>query len=169
MNKKGIAPLKFAAPLWGFALSRPHFAEALASIRTTVDGLDLAHDNDATYQTYVWVEPLSGAVIRGSKKLQGSFILKAASFDERLYRRIFPTGTNEIYFPVFWADERGVLNDTQASDFKDQIYKNRDLANLLSPIGYGVGAGIFAIGLLLIFLGCKSGTGATQLKSSTTL
>jgi len=169
MTKQGVAPMKFAVPLWGFTLSRPHFVDAPASVRTSVAGLDLTHDPD--YQTYVWVEPLSGAVMQGTKKLQGSFDLKAGTFDERLYGRLFPNPNAEYYWPLFWANERGVLNDSQASDFKDSIYKARDLANLLSPIGYGVGAGIFVIGLILIFLGCKgkNAGGSTQLKSSTTL
>lgn len=107
--------------------------------------------------------------MKGTKKLQGSFDIKAGTFDERLHGRLFASPSGEYYWPIFWANEYGVLNDSQASDFKDKIYRNRDLANLLSPIGYGVGAGVFVIGLLMIVYGCRVGGGGQALKSSTTL
>jgi len=88
------------------------------------------------HDTYLDIEPRTGAVLGAAKRLQ----LNAYLFDLFL---LYPNVTN-VYMPVFWAEESGTLTSDLAEQFKDAIYTAENYATVGMYTGYILGS-IFSL------------------------
>jgi len=145
----GVVDIKAWANQAPVFLSRPQFAyEGDPSLFTPFNSSSFASYTDESLQTYIDVEPLSGATMQGHKRLQYTLKLSTSMFDNQYYTRMFnmmPTDwvdstKKSVYWPAFWADENGLIEDGDASDFRKLVYSNRDMADNLEIAGYCVGA-----------------------------
>jgi len=100
------------------------------------------------------IEYHSGNTMQGQTILQGNFRLRRSEFNFGLYNNLFNTsGADTVYVPYFYAREGSVVDDENASYFKDQVYDNQDLAHrlqLAAVIICPVLAVLFILGLIWI-------------------
>ncbi|MCE7733454.1 MAG: CD36 family protein [Candidatus Heimdallarchaeota archaeon] len=124
---KGVANMSYSqgVPLF---ISKPHFLGADASARS-VTGLAPVN---ADHETFIDVEPTTGAVMNAAKRLQISFQISAGNF--------LTSGIVDTHFmPVVWVEEGGAITPDLAEDFKDAIYTAQDYEQLAPVLGSGVG------------------------------
>jgi len=114
-------------------ISKPHFLDADPIYSESVLGLSA---NREKHDTYLDIEPRTGAVLGAAKRLQ----LNAYLFDLFL---LYPNVTN-VYMPVFWAEESGTLTSDLAEQFKDAIYTAENYATVGMYTGYILGS-IFSL------------------------
>jgi lysosome membrane protein 2 len=128
----GLANMTSAvgAPLF---LSKPHFLDAdpaqTSSLVTGMAGVVADHD------TFVDIEPLTGAVMSARKRLQLNF--QVSHYD---YKN---TDIPSNYMPILWVEEAGDIPADLANDFKETVYGAQRLEQV-SQIGGP------AVGVLLI-------------------
>ncbi|CAL7943890.1 unnamed protein product [Xylocopa violacea] len=74
-------------------LSEPHFLHADPSLLTYAEGL---YPNESLHETYIVIEPYTGAPLSGSKKIQVN--LKLEKLPVKLLSNV-----SEGYFPIVWC------------------------------------------------------------------
>lgn len=116
--------------------SKPHFLDADPGYVNNVTGL---YPNRELHDSYLDVEPITGAVIRAAKRIQINLQLKRTNHF-RETEDIMP----QLMMPVFWASEEGSLTHSLANKFKGKVYGPK----------YGMEAGVWGgVGLGgLVFL-----------------
>jgi len=135
---KGLANMsvfKSGIPIF---LSKPHFGECGLGLETLYDWDADKHD------TWVAVEPLTGAVLEGHKRLQVSLIAPNTTVH-------FPS-LIQTFQPLVWAEEAAQMTEKQAGDFKDKIYDAMDLADTLKIAGLGAGLVLVGLGAVVYAL-----------------
>jgi len=162
-------------------LARPQFAyDADPSLAAQFDSSSWATiaDSDDRFLTYVDVEPISGSTIKGHKRLQYTLKLSNAMFNNPFYGKMFAAfpaddqspANKAIYWPAFWADENGLIEDDAASDFRSAIYGSRDMAEGLQIGGIVIGSFLFLLSVFIFYFvnnvsGGKTYTGDVRLES----
>ncbi|MCG3217485.1 MAG: hypothetical protein KAR35_00680 [Candidatus Heimdallarchaeota archaeon] len=134
---KGLANMsvfKSGIPIF---LSKPHFGECGL-------GLEMDSWNQDKHDTWVAVEPLTGAVLEGHKRLQVSLIAPNTTVH-------FPS-LIQTFQPLVWAEEAAVMTEQNAKDFKEAIYDNMDLADTLKIAGLGAGLVLVGLGAVVYAL-----------------
>ncbi|KAK3592837.1 hypothetical protein CHS0354_028913 [Potamilus streckersoni] len=150
-NCKSGAPVVF---------SQPNFLDADESVIKSVDGIKPVRED---HQTYIDLDPNTGAALNVAKRLQVNILIQNVSF-------ITPTKKlHKMYFPILWLNESAALTDKLADDFKKSV---------LTPmkILHGVEYGLIALGglivimaiLLLVFLKRKKKTELVDLTNEET-
>eukprot|EP00052_Salpingoeca_macrocollata_P007224 m.58457 g.58457 ORF g.58457 m.58457 type:complete len:566 (-) comp15906_c0_seq1:70-1767(-) len=126
------------APVFG---SKPLFFQADPYYRSLVHGL--GEPNEEDHDTYLDIEPWTGAVMRAHQRLQINVRMQHSDL----------TGDNlnatGFYLPIMWADEQGYISADLASQWKNQVGLALKAEHVLF-IG-GVAAGSV---LLLVCLVC---------------
>ncbi|MHA1910289.1 MAG: hypothetical protein ACTSYA_01220 [Candidatus Kariarchaeaceae archaeon] len=138
---KGLGNMTAAAGAPIF-LSKPHFGECGTGLLGTALELDTFDLDD--HDTWVAVEPLTGAVLEGHKRLQVNFI--APTTDKLL------ADIQVDFRPLVWAEEAAKMTEQNAEDFKDKIYSAMDLADTLKITGLGAGLVLVGIGAVVYAL-----------------
>lgn len=143
-------------------LARPQFAyDADPSLAAQFDSSSWANieASDDRFLTYVDVEPLSGAAVKGHKRLQYTLKLSSTMFNNPFYAKMFsaapvddqnPSG-KAFYWPAFWADENGLIEDDAASDFRKAIYDNRNMAEALQIGGIVIGSFLVLLSVFVLY------------------
>lgn len=135
---RGIANMSKAAGIPLF-LSKPHFLDGADSLTAAVSGLDADRD---LHDTYLGVEPTSGAVFDARKRLQVSFNIEAGNF---IYKDL-----PSAYMPIVWIEDGGTIPDDSAEAFVDSVYGAFQLRELLGLGGIGFGAMLSVVSLSLL-------------------
>jgi lysosome membrane protein 2 len=141
---RGLANMTSAigAPLF---LSKPHFLDAEAGKTSAlVTGLS---QNREEHDTFIDVEPLTGATLSARKRLQLNFNVTQGN--------LVYTAQKQALIPLAWVEEGADITPGQAKDFKDAIYGAQNLQQL-ATIG-GPAIGIILL-LTAAFIGIRART-----------
>ncbi|XP_064637277.1 lysosome membrane protein 2-like isoform X2 [Lineus longissimus] len=128
-----ITPCKGAPVI----ISQPHFYQAAPYYINAIQGM---HPNKEEHETFVDVEPNTGAVMNAAKRLQINIHLKNIS-DVTELAKIPPT-----IFPVAWVNETAKIDEATADKFTHEVM----LPILATTI---VQYALMALGFLLILVG----------------
>ncbi|XP_013421043.1 lysosome membrane protein 2-like [Lingula anatina] len=94
-------------------VSLPHFYQGDQSLVDAFDGL---HPTKDVHQTFLDVEPYTGALLRASKRLQVNIWLqKISRFTETDHLPDF------LPFPVMWLNESALVEESTADELKSQL------------------------------------------------
>jgi len=100
--------------------------------------------NPEIHDTFVRLEPLTGAALDAALRLQINLLLKPELVT------IYHPNTPAVYLPVYWAQESSTITDKQATSFKSSVYGAQKLGNALLVLFVVVGAILIAVGLAFI-------------------
>ena len=106
--------------------SKPHFLDADRDFLANVSGL---RPNRALHDSYLAVEPITGAVLSAAKRIQISLHLQSYK-DLPELKNLKP----ELMLPIFWASEDGNITTSLANEFKSAVYS----------VEYGISGGMLA-------------------------
>ncbi|KAL3880575.1 hypothetical protein ACJMK2_032806 [Sinanodonta woodiana] len=132
-NCKSGAPVVF---------SQPNFLDAEESVIKSVDGIKPIRED---HQTYIDLDPNTGAALNVAKRLQVNILIQNVSFitsTEKLHK---------MYFPILWLNESAAITDKLADDFKKSVLTPM---KILQGVEYGLialGGFIAILALLLLF------------------
>lgn len=129
---RGMANLT-ATGLPDFYVSKPHFLDADPALIGSIDGITVG--NTADHDTYLNVEPISGATMQAAKRLQLSVRLTSEiaivpnsstppiGYTPQVWGGGLPNpGGMGQYMPIYWAEEYGEVSDSSADDFVAGVY-----------------------------------------------
>ena len=125
---KGLANMTSSAGVPLF-LSKPDFLDADAS--KTSDLISGMNPNATLQDTYLDVEPNSGAVMLAAKRLQLNFQIAPSD--------LFTKNVSKAYIPIMWIEEGGKITPSLANDFKSAVYGAQNLESLVQFAGPVVG------------------------------
>ncbi|MHA2232165.1 MAG: hypothetical protein ACXAB4_06725 [Candidatus Hodarchaeales archaeon] len=149
-NIAGFANMSLwaGAPIY---LSQPHFQERTA-----------AEDVPDHYDIIVDVEPNTGAVLKGNKRLQFNVQLFNFSYYHTATKGAhWYSGSNnaEMYLePLGWLDRSATADDLIQSEFDkakndlDELISGKELSGLASIAGLGAGLVLFAAGAAMVII-----------------
>ncbi|XP_030837087.1 lysosome membrane protein 2 [Strongylocentrotus purpuratus] len=129
-----ITDCQFGAPIY---FSSPHF---LYSDDEVLDMINGVHPNETLHQTFVDIEPYSGAPLKVAKRSQINTYIRSYDFIE-FYKEV-----PEAYLPLVWMEERSFVTKEAASQLEQQLM-------LPLAIGKYVPWTVFSFGLLLVLVG----------------
>merc|ERR1712113_1370671 len=142
-----LAAARGGAPL---AVTHGFLGQTDASVRDAVsitrrgDSAEIMYDASKD-ELALFVEPITGAVIRGYERLQMNWYIERSLIDTSRYANIFSaqTDNNDVFvWPFMYIKKEPAITDTGAEDFISLVYGAYDKAFLLDLVG------------LLVALGC---------------
>jgi len=136
-----IATCKEGAPV---VTSCPHFYMADPIYVKAVDGMN---PQPLMHQTYLDIEPMSGAIFRANKRLQMNVRLKSSEIFHDM------KNLKETIFPIAWLNESVYLDQNSSDMFKSEVVRNINIINSLQFIVLGIG--ILIILVVLVSIICK--------------
>jgi lysosome membrane protein 2 len=150
----GLIPIRMlrrGADLW---LSQPRFMNSAPWVRSNMQSFPAP--DASIHETFVDVEPLSGALMFGRKRLQANFRLDASIFDGAINRKMFDSATIKTFFiPLYWVQEGGEIEDEDAADFRSGIYDTRDLSDIVQIVALAVGIVLLIVSIFCVGFWCK--------------
>ncbi|XP_011408057.2 PREDICTED: lysosome membrane protein 2-like [Amphimedon queenslandica] len=111
LNLTAVFPLN--VPIF---VSKPHFLDADEYYTNDINGPPSNRDK---HDSFLNVEPITGAVLHAAKRLQINIQLK--QYEDIPDLSHLPINTT--YLPLLWVEETGSLNESIASTFRDTVYK----------------------------------------------
>jgi len=141
-----------------FYVSKPHFLDA------DVDPLDavvgVSPPNRDLHDTFLLVEPISGATMQAAKRLQLNIRvvpINTGYIDPSTHiphaQSWFPGLPNGgTLFPVYWAEEVAVISDSDASTFKTKVYGTQRAASGIEIAGEVIGAAMAVVTVVLFWI-----------------
>ncbi|XP_039261225.2 lysosome membrane protein 2-like [Styela clava] len=120
-------------------VSLPHFYNAAEKYQKAFDGLNPQKDE---HDSIFHVEPKSGAVLKGDRKLQINILLKSSQYFEQLKR------VRELIFPVVWLGGAAEVDDATASELRSVM----SIVKFMGVVSYLIIAS--GISILLGFFLC---------------
>ncbi|XP_046467566.1 sensory neuron membrane protein 2 isoform X1 [Neodiprion pinetum] len=126
-------------------LSHPHFYLADESYQNGVDGLS---PNRSLHEIFLELEPITGTLLRGSKRVQFNIFLRPIS------RISLTTNLPTTLMPIVWIDESIELTDELIDELNASLF---DVLDLVNTILWGViagGAVLFVIGFVWMLISC---------------
>jgi hypothetical protein len=127
-TRKGMANMSAASDGLPLFVGKPHFLDADPALATAVTGVS---PNASIHDTFIDVEPISGATMQARKRLQVSFLIRAGD--------AFTTNVTEVYMPLVWVEEGATIPDDTAEEFRDKVYGAQDLQDIVLLGGPTVG------------------------------
>ena len=125
---KGLANMTSAAGVPLF-LSKPNFLDADPT--KTSDLVGGMNPDAALHDTFLDVEPITGAVLSAAKRLQLNFQVGAGD--------VFTSNVTKSYVPLLWVDEGGTITPSLANDFKAAVYGAQRLEQVAQWGGPAIG------------------------------
>eukprot|EP00128_Syssomonas_multiformis_P000333 Colp12_sorted_trinity150504_noHs@2734 len=122
------------APLFA---SKPHFLDADPVYTSKFTGLDPDADE---HDTFLGVEPYTGATMGGAKRLQINFIVDSTNPKMPLRNTLHP---------VLWVEEGPVMPQAVASKIKGTLYLANDAADAAYYAGIIAGSGILGLAAIM--------------------
>ncbi|XP_063920223.1 sensory neuron membrane protein 2-like [Zophobas morio] len=124
-------------------LSFPHLLYGAKEYMDTVEGLD---PNPELHETFVILEPISGAPLKLAKRVQFNMFIRAVP-DIISIENV----TNSVV-PIFWIEESMILDDRYIAIIKDTLLKNLKILDMIKwgIIGLG-GVALVAPTALMIY------------------
>nr|XP_037284790.1 lysosome membrane protein 2-like [Rhipicephalus microplus] len=144
-----VAACRKGAPI---VLSSPHFYHGDEEFVNAVRGLKPVKE---MHETFLDIHPLTGLVMRASKRLQINVDLKG---NERL---TLLKNVQDTIFPVVWIEERAELAPSMAEEFKQKVEFPMKVGNAATASGLilgGIGSCICAIMVFIFYMQGKSRT-----------
>jgi len=153
-----------------FYVSKPHYMDADPALLGNLTGISAP--NRAIHETYLNVEPMSGATMQAAKRLQLSVrlvpilafvpnITNPAQFIPTFWGTGLPNQGTGQYMPIYWAEEYAEISDSQASSFVSTVYGAQNAAMGIYIAGEVLACVFVVLSLSLFWIGsCKSETGA---------
>lgn len=144
-----VAACRKGAPI---VLSSPHFYHGDEEFVRAVRGLKPVKE---MHETFLDIHPLTGLVMRASKRLQINVDLKG---NERL---TLLKNVQDTIFPVVWIEERAELAPSMAEEFKQKVEFPQKVGNATIASGLilgGIGSCICAIMVFIFYMQGKSRT-----------
>ncbi len=128
----------FGIPIFA---SKPNFLDADQRIIESISGI---HPNRDDHETFLDVEPISGATFHVHKRLQIN--LKLEPVVKESWGMKLPS---ILFVPLSWADEYAEISDSDASKFRSSVYLARDLIYWIPIVGTILSCS-FALLILLV-------------------
>ncbi|XP_046735075.1 sensory neuron membrane protein 2 isoform X2 [Diprion similis] len=126
-------------------LSHPHFYLADESYQNGVDGLS---PNKSLHEMFVELEPITGTLLHGSKRVQFNIFLRPIS------RISLTTNLSTTLMPVVWIDEGIELTDEFIDELNTSLFDLLDLINYIIWGAIGGGTVLFVIGFVWSLISC---------------
>lgn len=130
-----ISSCKQGAPI---IVSSPHF---YMGAQKYIEGVVGMHPNKKEHETFVDVEPMSGFVFSGAKRLQINVYLQNLDIFYSLKE------VHKVILPVLWLNESVLVDQSTANIFKSKVINLIEIVHLLQYV-------ILAIGAILFLVGC---------------
>jgi len=141
-------------------LSKPHFLDVDPDFANRVSGLS-PPDRDA-HDTFINVEPITGATMRAAKRLQVAMALTPRNFtyyceahpvwlcDDKLIGMWWPHLHKDLIVPLAWFEEAAAIPSDKASDFKSQVYTARAIIyyTFIVPVIVAI---VFSVIVMIMF------------------
>lgn len=124
--------------------SKPMFYQADPMYRNLVNGLPPA--NEADHDTYLLVEPWTGACMVAHQRLQINLHVAPHPF-VKIVQNVTPVG---FYLPIMWADEMGTATDDIVNQFKGSIGLALKVANDTRTAGLVLGSLLLTMSVALV-------------------
>jgi len=162
----GLLNITKCANLIPVFLSKPHFLGADTRVSSMVTGLSAA--NDEAHDTFLDVEPHSGATMHAAKRLQMNVNTKPLIFSTILGKDTWFEKLNpEVIFPLAWFEEGGGLDSKKASEFKGSVYAALNMKYYFYWVGYFLGNVLIGLGVMLLVVSyLKASNDSTYQKSN---
>ncbi|XP_037568754.1 lysosome membrane protein 2-like [Dermacentor silvarum] len=144
-----VAACRKGAPI---VLSSPHFYHGDEAFVRAVNGLRPVKE---MHETFLDIHPLTGLVMRASKRLQINVDLKS---NDRL---ALLKNVQDTIFPVVWIEERAELAPSMAEEFRQKVELPQKVGNATIATGLiigGIGSCICAIMVFIFYMQGKSRT-----------
>ena len=135
---QSIAPCKEGAPV---VLSTPHFYLAADKY---INGVNAIKPNQEHDETYLDIEPMTGAVFSAMKRMQLNVHVK----DEGIFPQL--KHIKEVMMPVIWLNESVYLDESTANMFKLQVSTLIEFVHVLPFVILGFGAFLLILGIVLL-------------------
>ncbi|UJR36346.1 hypothetical protein I4U23_029073 [Adineta vaga] len=121
--------------------SSPHFLEADSTVQKAIDGLS---PDGSKHRSFVDIEPLTGIVMNGSRRLQININVVNDSTISAVSR------VKPLVFPMLWVDEHAEIDQPSADKFHQKVTTPIMLVNVIKYVLLGVGIALVigAIALL---------------------
>ncbi|OLS26188.1 MAG: hypothetical protein HeimC2_16000, partial [Candidatus Heimdallarchaeota archaeon LC_2] len=139
----GIGNMTYSQDGVPLMVSKPAFLDADASVHVNITGVTPVYDN---HETFIEVEPITGAVMNAAKRLQISFLIGAGNF-------LTSSIKEDHYMPVVWVEEGGAITPELAEKFKDAIYAAQQIGDVAPIAGAAIGAVLL---LTSMFIGIRA-------------
>ncbi|XP_067945484.1 lysosome membrane protein 2-like isoform X2 [Watersipora subatra] len=123
-------------------VSQPHFLNG-KYYEATIGGL---HPDEERHNTFIDVEPTTGIVMKGAKRLQMNLYVKQNAFVWEMSKM------RTMLYPLLWLDESATINDKGLSTFKDMFFNIQQLMYTISYILIAVSAAIILLTLLFMLI-----------------
>jgi len=131
---KGLANVSLIQGIPLF-FSKPHFLNGNDYLIHSIDGLN---PNKLHHDTYLDVEPITGAVMNAAERFQINLMVNKTD--------IWYSNCREGFMPIFWLEFGGQIDEDLAQDFKKLVYGTQNLSKVLHQ-------GILGLGALLVIPG----------------
>ncbi|XP_065290427.2 lysosome membrane protein 2-like [Dermacentor albipictus] len=144
-----VAACRKGAPI---VLSSPHFYNGDESFVRAVRGLRPVKE---MHETFLDIHPLTGLVMRASKRLQINVDLKGNG------RLALLKNVQDTIFPVVWIEERAELAPSMAEEFRQKVEFPQKVGNATISSGLiigGIGSCICGIMVFIFYMQGKSRT-----------
>ena len=136
---QSISPCREGAPI---ALSSPHFYLGADKYINGVDAEKPAQEND---ETYLDIEPLTGAVFSAMKRMQVNVNVQKSDLLPQMDQM------KDVMMPVLWLNESVVLDEGTADLFKSEVLTLLNFVRALPYVILGLGIFLFVLGIGLFF------------------
>jgi len=155
-----------------FYVSKPHFMDADVALVNSMTGVTTG--TKAQHDTYLNVEPISGATMQAAKRLQLSIRitpvnvmvpLNATYYIPQTWGANLPNQATGQYMPVYWAEEYGEVSDSSASSFTSGVYGGRRASMAINIAGEVLGCAFVVGGIIMMWVAAmKDNAGNTGTK-----
>jgi len=131
-------------------MSTPYFLDGFDGYR---DAAGLPEPKESEHMTYLDIEPTSGVLLRGHKRIQVNVDLKIG-YDIDAYAGL----KNDIVFPLLWADESAEIDDDTVGDLKSKLLTPKKIVDIAKWVLIGVGIALVVVGGFVFYKRRKSST-----------
>jgi len=122
-----ISACQSGAPVF---VSQPHFLNG-DFYKDTVIGMS---PNESIHNTFIDVEPTTGIVMKGAKRLQMNLAITPNPYIQELNQ------IPDMLFPLLWLEESAQINDKGMKTFKDEFFNIQKTVTMVSFLLIAIGA-----------------------------
>ncbi|KAF6024459.1 SCARB2 [Bugula neritina] len=134
-----ISACQEGAPVF---VSQPHFLNGDYYLNT-IDGLN---PNETLHNTFIDIEPTTGIVMKGAKRLQMNLAVQRNAYVSQL------SEIRTMLYPLLWLEESAMINDKGMETFKQMFFNIQQWITFFSYLLICVGGGIDALTLLYVLV-----------------
>jgi len=143
-------------------VSKPHFLDADAAVVNQHVGLS---PDAGLHDTFIDVEPFTGATLRGAKRLQLVVRLTPANVTygagiNELWGAGLPSQPDGLYMPVYWADEGAEVSQKSADGLKSSVAGTQAAIFSIFVAMQVIGAAFAVLAFVLLLAAAAKAAGA---------